>query len=332
MTDIFAHGSTLRLTHLPPESRDFVSPGSDWYYLDESTSNELLTHDALTRFGQPISCSISDPGLVFISYGDESLCIREHVQNIRVHEHMIVLNETGTPFGQDISVGWDTASHQRFSALAEGFQTQQPTLDPPRIPITNDLDLYHRVMEAIATAGIGFVLTETEAANFLIESTSTLYITTEGLVLDPTGTPLPTTESVAPPLAPARPFTEEPAPIPDIIERNYRERIDQLQLIAEDEDISVSPESCRDFWNFIRNYRPSPQAGLILTDEDNLVAIWRETTGAAVEVEFLGNQQCKLIVFKDPKNPLRVLPEISRDTLASIGKQIGGLSFLPADQ
>ena len=329
MTDIFAHGSTLRLTHLPPEPRDFVSHGLDWYYLDDSTRDEPLTHDALTRFGQPISCSIIDRGLVFSSYGYESLCIREHVQNIRDHEHFIVLNETDTPFDQDISVGWDTTSPQRFSALAEGFQNHQPTLEPPRIPTPPDLDPYHRIMEAIS---IGFSFTETEAANYFIESPSSLYITPEGLVLDPSRTPLQATETDARPFTPARPSTEDSAPIPDIIEANYRERIDQLELIAEDEDISVSAESCRDFWHFIRNYRPSPQAGLILTDEGNLVAIWRETTGGTVEVEFLGDQQCKLIVFKDPKNPLRVLPEISSDTLDSIGEQIGGLSFLPAEQ
>ena len=117
----------------------------------------------------------------------------------------------------------------------------------------------------------------------------------------------------------------------DSIENNYQQRIAQLEEIAEEEDISFSSSSAQDFWRFIKDYRPSPQAGLILTDDGNLVAIWRDSTGGDVEVEFLGDQQCKMIVFKNPKEPLRVLPEISTDTLAYIGQHVGELSFLQLD-
>lgn len=131
--------------------------------------------------------------------------------------------------------------------------------------------------------------------------------------------------------APDEPPVEAATPGASIIETNYQQRIAQLEEIAEEEDISFSSNSAQDFWLFIKDHRPSPQAGLILTDDGNLVAIWREATGGNIEVEFLGDQQCKLIVFKDPKDPLRVLPEISTDTLASIGQHVGELSFLQLD-
>ena len=125
---------------------------------------------------------------------------------------------------------------------------------------------------------------------------------------------------------------EAMAPAASTIEANYQQRIAELEEIAEEEDISFSSDSTQDFWLFIKDYRPSPQAGLILTDYGHLVAIWRDDAGGNIEVEFLGDQQCKMIVFKDPKDPLRVLPEISIDTLASIGQHVGELSFLQSDQ
>ena len=111
------------------------------------------------------------------------------------------------------------------------------------------------------------------------------------------------------------------------MELNYQERIDYLDEVGKDEDISMSSDSCDDFWTFIKNYRPVPKADLILTDNGNLVAIWYENSGTNVEVEFLGDGQGKLIVFRDPKNPLHILPEISTDTLVSIGEQISEFSF-----
>ena len=194
------------------------------------------------------------------------------------------------------------------------------------------LDAYHRPTDATTTVDIGFNLAESETSNFLNETLDNLLTTSEGWELAPTETRLLARETNTLPVAPAERSAEAATHTPDIIETTYKQRIDQLELIAEDEDIPVSRKSHEDFWLFIRSYRSSPQAGLILTDEGHLVAIWSDTTGGTVEVEFLGDKQCKLIVFKDPKNPLRVLPEISRGALASIGEQIGGLPFLHLDQ
>ena len=108
-----------------------------------------------------------------------------------------------------------------------------------------------------------------------------------------------------------------------VIEFNYQQRINQLEVIARDEDIFVSDKSRNDFWLFIQDYRPSPQAGLILTDDGNLVAIWRGSGVSIVEIEFLGNDQCNLIIFREPNSPLCYLPEITTDTLIYIGERIG---------
>ena len=335
MTSIFTHGSTLRLTGPSPEPQDYFQHGVHWFYLDYSAQEEPLMHEELTRYGQPISCSITEPGLVFISYGYESLYIRDQIRIVHDQEHFIFLNETDIGFEQDMSLGWDPSSPQRLSAFAAGYPASQPVIDPhPRRTIEGDPqhDLYHWYEEAITTFDLSVGLLETEDSNFFNDPSGTLPMPPQDRLIDSTETLLPTTQIDAQPVASEEPSVEALTPIPHVIETNYQQRIDQLKEIADDEDIPFSGDSVQDFWIFIKKYRPSPQAGLILTDDGNLVAIWREATGGNVEVEFLGDKQCKLIVFKDPNNPLRVLPEISTDTLASIGQQIGELSFLQLDR
>ena len=307
----------------------------DWYDPEDSAQGEPLTLEALTRYGQPISCSIVDRGWVFISYGQENLCIREQIRMLQRQNHIVFLNETDFHPDQEISVGWSSSNDQRMSVFGADYPARQTEIDS-RWDITAGDDprlvFDFGLTGAITTADIDLFLQGTEAPYSLDELARALQPAYEGWSLPTTATPLLARESDVPQVTPDESLAEALPPSPDIIENNYQQRIHQLESIAEDEDIFVSSKSCDDFWLFIRNYRSSPQAGLILTDEGNLVAIWRDTTGSTVEVEFQGDEQCKLIVFKDPRDPLRVLPDISRDTLASIGERIGGLSFLHSDQ
>ena len=318
MTMIITQGSTLQSTAPSPEPQGYVLHDFDWCYPEDSTQEESLMHEALTCYGQPIACSVIDRGVVFIAHGNDILCIREQIQTIPNPECIVFLNET------DIRL--DAANypiHQPMIASGPG----RTIPDYPR------LDTYYQLTDATTTAvDIGFHLVESETSNFFNETLGALQTKPESRDLAPTATRLLDRETDTLPIASAEPLAAVPTHTPDIIEINYKQRIDQLELIAEDEDIPVSGKSHDDFWLFIRKYRSSPQAGLILTDEGHLVAIWSDTNGGTVEVEFLGDKQCKLIVFNDPKNPLHVLPEINRGTLASIGEQIGGLPFLHLDQ
>ena len=335
MTTNIVHGYSIRNVEASSGPYGHILHGYDWFYRDGSAQGEPLMYEELTRYGQPISCSIVDRGLVFISYGHESLCIREHIQPIQIQEYPVFLNETHVYPDPEVSFGWDPENDQRLSAFAAGYPVHQQDHGPAQeitVPNYPEQDLHELLATAITSADIGIVVLGTEDIHLFGDPRLILLSTTETLTPPEAQIPAPPIEVQAEPLDPAEPSATDFLPRPQVIEDNYRARIDYLRAIAEDEDIFFSSDSCRDFWLFISSYCPSPQAGLILTDDGNLVAIWRDAKGSNVEVEFLGNEQGKLIVFKDPNNPLRVLPEITNDTLASIGQQIGEFSFLHVDQ
>lgn len=329
------HGYSIRNFEASPEPRGQIVHGHGWFYQEGTAQDEPFMDEELTRYGQPISCSIIERGLVFIACGHESLWIREHIQPTHIQEHPVFLNETHAYPEPDVSFGWDPDSDQRLSAFAAGYRFHEPDHDPTQeITVVgySELDLRESLAAAITGADISIVILGTEDFDFFVDPQAALLSTTDSPTLPEAQAATPAIEISTEPVAAGEPSATDFLPTSHIIEKNYQARIHHLQAIAEDEDIFFSSESCHDFWLFIRGYCPSPQAGLILTDDGNLVAIWRDADGSTVEVEFLGNQQCKRIVFRDPQNPLRVLPEITNDTLASIGQQIGEFSFLHVDQ
>ena len=109
-----------------PNQPDYIRHGYDWYHADDSAQGEPLALESLTRYGQPISCSIVYPGWVFISYGQDNLCIREQNRMIHLQNYVVVLSETDFSPDQETSVGWVSSSDQRMSALAAGY--------PPNVP------------------------------------------------------------------------------------------------------------------------------------------------------------------------------------------------------
>ena len=62
MNRIVTQGSTLQFTAPSPEPQDYVLHDFDWFYQEDSAQEESLTHEALTRYGQPIACSVIDRG------------------------------------------------------------------------------------------------------------------------------------------------------------------------------------------------------------------------------------------------------------------------------
>ena len=113
--------------------------------------------------------------------------------------------------------------------------------------------------------------------------------------------------------------------------QQYQQRITDLETIAAQEDITISASSLEDFRTFLQDLPSLPRAGLILTDQGNLVAIWTDAQHTAVEVEFSGNQECKLIAFPKPTGPLQPLPEISTGTLRATADRIKSLPIIRQD-
>ena len=80
----------------------------------------------------------------------------------------------------------------------------------------------------------------------------------------------------------------------------YQARILDLREIAEDdEDIEeVNEDSITDFWVFIETMEFTRRAGLVLQDNGNLRAVWRDKEGHNVGLEFQGSGSVLYVMFK----------------------------------
>ena len=87
----------------------------------------------------------------------------------------------------------------------------------------------------------------------------------------------------------------------DVVHRDvYDVRIEELRGFAEgDEDIEpVNEDSIRDFWRFMGAQGFSRRAGLVLLDNGNLRAVWRDNAGSNVGLEFMGDGTVLYVMFK----------------------------------
>ena len=74
-----------------------------------------------------------------------------------------------------------------------------------------------------------------------------------------------------------------------------------------DEDIEhVNEESIRDFWSFMNSEKFARRAGLVLQDNGNLRAVWRDGCGHNVGLEFQGGGLVLYVIFKpDERKTIR---------------------------
>ena len=80
----------------------------------------------------------------------------------------------------------------------------------------------------------------------------------------------------------------------------YKDRISDLREFAgDDEEIErVNEDSIRDFWAFMESTAFARRAGLVLQDNGNLRAVWRDKDGNNVGLEFQGNGSILYVMFK----------------------------------
>ena len=75
-------------------------------------------------------------------------------------------------------------------------------------------------------------------------------------------------------------------------------RISELYEAAREEEITSCQQSLEDFRKFMKNCTGQPKADLILTDDGHLCAIWETRHEGQTEIEFLGNGEGKIFIFK----------------------------------
>ena len=105
----------------------------------------------------------------------------------------------------------------------------------------------------------------------------------------------------------------------------YQDRIKALRCDGEIDGITLNASSEEDFYLFVKSAPYTRSASLVLIDNGNLRAVWRNDDGSHVGVQFRGEQSASYVIFK----PRSSTPDVSRvsgtDTLEGVNGQIHAL-------
>lgn len=104
--------------------------------------------------------------------------------------------------------------------------------------------------------------------------------------------------------------------------RAYGLRIEALRREAVLDRLVMNEASEEDFWSFVGSVSYAQRAGLVLMDNGNLRAVWKDDNESHVGLQFLGGRLAEYVIFKRPQAARAVSRVAGRDTLDGIRKQI----------
>lgn len=78
----------------------------------------------------------------------------------------------------------------------------------------------------------------------------------------------------------------------------YHHRIEILRSDAEVEGFAVNDASEENFWSFIGSIPSARKGELVLMENGNLRAVWKDKNGDHLGVQFLGEQMAEYVIFK----------------------------------
>ncbi len=103
---------------------------------------------------------------------------------------------------------------------------------------------------------------------------------------------------------------------------SYEKRIAELKRYGADEGVSLNAASLEDFWFFVGYKGTRQRAGLVLLDNGNLRASWRDDDGNFLGIQFAGHRQVEYVIFKHRRHSELVSRVAGIDTLDGIRKQL----------
>ena len=98
----------------------------------------------------------------------------------------------------------------------------------------------------------------------------------------------------------------------------YSLRIEELKAYAQEDEIEVNEASQRDFWDFVDSLSTTKRASLVLCDNGNLKAVWRDSGANHLGIQFLGNKRGEYVIFKRPQRASEISRVAGIDTLQGI--------------
>ena len=108
------------------------------------------------------------------------------------------------------------------------------------------------------------------------------------------------------------------------IQQAYRRRIAELREYGVEDGITINAASEQDFWAFIGTMPSARAAGLALTPDGNLRAVWDDDNDddRHFAVQFLGGGQVQYVVFSRLPGAPKVSRAAGADTINGVKRQI----------
>ena len=102
----------------------------------------------------------------------------------------------------------------------------------------------------------------------------------------------------------------------------YQARIDELIGFGLEEGIKLNRASELDFLSYMTTMPHTRTAGLVLTDDGNLRAVWKDGAESRLAIEFLGERQAEYVIFRRRRESTTVSRVAGTDTFEGIRAQI----------
>lgn len=117
-------------------------------------------------------------------------------------------------------------------------------------------------------------------------------------------------------------YTITPGKHTELTTHAYHRRIETLRSDAEIEGFVVNDTSEENFWSFIGSIPSAKKAELVLMDNGNLRAVWKDKNGDHLGVQFLGEQMVEYVIFKQRPSAGSVSRVAGIDTLDGVITQL----------
>ena len=109
----------------------------------------------------------------------------------------------------------------------------------------------------------------------------------------------------------------------------FRMRIETLRADAAQDGYSIRRDSEDDFWLFVLSEPDIRRCNLVLTDNGNLRAVWKDGRGAHVGLQFLGGETVQFVIFKCRSSARQISRVAGRDSLEGVKRQIQVFDLQP---
>ncbi len=106
------------------------------------------------------------------------------------------------------------------------------------------------------------------------------------------------------------------------LEFSYRSRIEYLRNEATHDDYPLNKYSEADFWQFVRFASGIRRGGLVLMDNGNLRAVWKDSQGSRIGLQFLGHGMAQYVIFGRKRSEQQRPRVTGRDSLRGVLRQI----------